>query len=280
MKQYLTLLQDVLENGTRQANRTGIDAISLPGAMMKFDLRNGFPIVTTKRLAWAACKGELISFLRGYTNAADFRRMGCKFWDQNANENKAWLANPNRKGEDDLGQIYGAMWRKYPAGYGTFIDQVQVAIETIKKDPTSRRIIIDAWRPDMFHKMALPPCHVMYQFIVNVEDNTLNLCMYQRSCDMFLGVPMNISSAALFLCMMSEITGYRPGVFTHFLADAHIYVNHVDQVKEQLTRKPFNLPDLLVGGRERWDTIEDFEPQHLYFKNYLHHDPIYAPMAV
>lgn len=288
MQNYLDLLQDILDNGTRQANRTGIDAISLPGAMLKFNMAEGFPIVTTKKLAFNACKGELLAFLRGYTNAADFRRMGCNFWDQNANENKAWLSNTNRDGDDDLGRIYGAQWRDWRTtdGEGN-IDQVAEAIYQIKHNPTNRRIIINAWRPDEFHLMALPPCHVLYQFIVNVERGTLNLCMYQRSCDMFLGVPMNISSAALLLSIMAELTGYRPGVYTHFLADAHIYVNHVDQVKEQLTREPYSLPELVFvrEGKDierfpTWTKVEDFEPHHIQLRGYQHHPAIKAEMAV
>lgn len=289
MRNYLDLCSEILENGTRQSNRTGVDAISLPGAMLKFDLRKGFPIVTTKRLAFNACKGELLAFLRGYTNAADFRKLGCNFWDQNANENKAWLANPNRKGVDDLGRIYGAQWRSWAGAMNDDwteqknpIDQVQVAIDTIKNDPTNRRIIINAWRPDEFNQMALPPCHVLYQFLVNVEQNTLHLCMYQRSCDMFLGVPMNISSAALFLSIMSELTGYRPGTFTHFLADAHIYVNHVDQVREQLSREPRELPELVLRSSyvKQWQTIEDFETDDIQLRGYDPHPAIRAEMAV
>lgn len=282
MKNYLDLLQDILDNGTRQANRTGIDAISLPGAMLKFDLSKGFPIVTTKKMAFGACKGELLAFMRGYTNAADFRSMGCNFWDQNANENKAWLANPNRKGPDDLGRIYGAQWRDW-AGIDGNIDQLQVCIDTIKTDPTNRRIIMNAWRPDEFDQMALPPCHVLYQFIVNVEKNTLNMCMYQRSCDMFLGVPMNISSAALLLSLVCEMTGRKPGVFTHMLADAHIYVNHIDQVREQLTREPMALPELnLVSNsiHSRWNKIEDFEPGDIQLYGYQCHPAIRGAMAV
>ena len=287
MKQYQDLLRDVLENGTRQANRTGIDAISLPGAMLKFNLKDGFPAITTKKLAFKACKAELIAFLRGYDNAAQFRELGCNFWDQNANENKAWLANPNRKGGDDLGRIYGVQWRdwrthdSYDSEWGTYhksVDQVQNAIETIRKDPTNRRIIINAWRPDEFNHMALPPCHVLYQFIVNVEKRELNLCMYQRSCDMFLGVPMNIASAALFLSIMAKLTGYDPGTFTHFLADAHLYVNCIDQAKEQLSRTPMDLPRLALSDRE-W-SIDTIEPDDIQLIGYQSHPAIKAEMAV
>jgi thymidylate synthase len=284
MKQYQDLLRDILENGTRQANRTGIDAISLPGAMLKFNLKDGFPVVTTKKLAFKACKAELIAFLRGYDNAAQFRELGCNFWDQNANENKAWLANPNRKGVDDLGRVYGVQWRDWRVEYdiisGEYItmDQVQNAVNTIINDPTNRRIIINAWRPDEFNQMALPPCHVLYQFIVNVEKRELNLCMYQRSCDMFLGVPINIASAALFLSIMARLTGFQPGTFTHFLADVHIYVNHIDQVKEQLGRAPLPLPKLILSDRD-WD-IDTITPDDIQLFDYVPHPAIKAPMAV
>jgi thymidylate synthase len=292
MKQYLGLLKDVLENGTRQANRTGIDAISLPGAMLKFNLKDGFPAVTTKKLAFKACKGELVGFLRGYSSAADFRSLGCNIWDQNANENAAWLTNPNRKGEDDLGRIYGVQWRdwkiedtfvktgdnQYEFIEGQSIDQVQRAIDTIKNDPTNRRIIVNAWRPDEFDQMALPPCHVLYQFIVNVEKNELNLCMYQRSCDLFLGVPFNIASASLFLSIMAKLTGLNPGTFTHFLADAHIYINHIDQVNEQLSREPLPLPKLVLSSRD-WD-LNTITPDDISLEGYQSHASIKAEMAV
>ncbi|MFM7460048.1 MAG: thymidylate synthase, partial [Burkholderiales bacterium] len=235
MENYHRLLEAVLAEGTQQANRTGIDAISIPGAVLKFDLTKGFPAVTTKKLAFKSMCGELIAFLRGVSSAAEFRELGCAFWDQNANENLAWLSNPNRKGVDDLGRVYGVQWRDWKRADGSSIDQVMSALHTIHERPTDRRIIVSAWRPDEFSQMALPPCHVLYQFIVNVERKEINLCMYQRSCDLFLGIPMNIASAALFLSIVGHLTGYTARHVTHFLADAHIYVNHLDQVREQLS---------------------------------------------
>ena len=280
MKQYLALLNDILENGTRQANRTGIDAISLSGAMLKFNLKDGFPVVTTKKLAFKACKAELIAFLRGYDNAAQFRELGCNFWDQNANENKAWLANPNRKGVDDLGRVYGVQWRNWKTKIGR-IDQVQNAIDEIMHNPTNRRIIVNGWRPDEFDQMALPPCHVLYQFIVTVEKRELNLCMYQRSSDLFLGVPFNIASASLFLNIIAKLTRYTPGTFTHFLADAHIYVNHIDQVKEQLSREPLPLPTLNITGTPWTDwNINTIHPDQISLISYQSHPAIKAEMAV
>ena len=256
--------------------------------MLKFDLANGFPAVTTKKLAFKSMVAELIGFLRGYDNAALFRDLGCAFWDQNANENAQWLANPNRRGGDDLGRVYGVQWRDWKRADGTSIDQVMTALRTIHERPTDRRIIISAWRPDEFDQMALPPCHVMYQFLVNVERRELNLCMYQRSADLFLGVPMNIASSALMLSLFAHITGYTPRHFTHFMADAHIYVNHVDQVREQLSREPFAAPQLHIderipsydGKNFAPELINEIEPHHITLLGYQHHPAIKAPMAV
>lgn len=289
MKQYLDLMADVLENGTRQANRTDIDAISLPGAMLKFDLRKGFPAVTTKRLAYKSSLAEMVAFLRGYDNAAQFRALGCKFWDKNANENAQWLANVHRKpGLDDLGRVYGVQWRDWKGADGKSVDQVMVALNTIRNDPTNRRIIISAWRPDEFNQMALPPCHVMYQFLVNVEQNTLNLCLFQRSADLGLGVPMNICGASWLLSLFARLTGYQAGVFTHFLSDAHIYVNHVDQVREQIQRRPHALPQLLINDRvpefhrdgfhPEW--IDQVEPSDFSLVGYTHEPALDMAMAV
>lgn len=282
MKNYLDLGKEILETGTWQSNRTGTDAISLPGAMLKFDLSNGFPLMTTKKLAVQGMIGEFIGFMRGAESAEDFRNLSCNFWNADANQNKDWLRNPNRKGEDDLGRIYGAQWRGWrseqiaPGMYGC-IDQVQQALDLIAHNPTSRRIIINAWNPAELNQMALPPCHVLYQFIVNVERKELNLCMYQRSCDMFLGVPMNIASSALFLSVMARLTGYKPRFFTHFLADAHIYRNHVKQVEEQISRTPFSLPRLMIS-----DTLVDIDrlhPEMFKLEGYECHPAIQGVMA-
>lgn len=538
MKNYLSLMQEILDNGTWQSNRTGVDAISIPGAMLKFDLAEGFPAVTTKKLFFDAVKAELIGFIRGYTNAADFRSLGCKIWDQNANENKAWLANPNRIGVDDLGRIYGAQWtdqvsittkvkrnfkwqrpvclptpmpeveldlssnraglvgktfasnafgrfrvvkeyyvgkhlrydiqfeetgflqegrtkqqitvgevrdflvpsvhgvaclggmwgndeglavqlkptwegmisrcyrnsdpeydryggsgvfvcrrwlnfsnfladfksipgwelkltypddysidkdfegsnkygpglvrfaprkeqvlnskqikpfkgkcpdgnvyffctkteavEKFPeltpigighclAGYQRehagwkfkhvgsthryrIVNQLKEAVAKIKNDPTNRRIIVNAWRPDELDQMALPPCHLMYQFIVNVERNELSLCWYQRSNDCFLGSPFNIASYALLLSMVAQVTGFKARHLTYFAADTHIYRNHLEQVEEQLSRKPFKLPTLKLNNEVK--DLLDFDVSDIELLNYKHHPAIAAPMAV
>jgi thymidylate synthase len=287
MKQYLRLLKEVREHGHRQANRTGIDALVLPfGSMMRFDLADGFPAVTTKKLAFNSVKGELIGFLRGYTHAAQFRALGSKVWDQNANENAAWLANPNRRGMDDAGRIYGAQWRSWKAHDGSVYDQLMTALHLIHDDPTSRRILISAWRPDELDRMCLPPCHVLYQFAINIEAREINLCLYQRSADMFLGVPFNIASASTLLHIVGRITGYTPRYFTHFLADTHIYVTHLRQVDEQLGRTPRRLPRLVLDVPTYAQAgfaphlVNTIEPGQIRLEGYDPHPAIKGEMAV
>jgi thymidylate synthase len=261
MHNYIELLQEVLQHGSRQSNRTGVDALSLSGATLKFDLADGFPLITTKKMPFRSIAAELVGFLRGYDSAAEFRGLGCRIWDRNANENAQWLSNPARKGTDDLGRIYGVQWRRWRGADGREVDQVMQALQTIHDRPTDRRIIVTAWKPDELMEMALPPCHLLYQFLVNVEKRELNLCMYQRSCDLFLGVPFNIASSALFLSIMARLTGYRPRHFTHFLADAHIYVNHIDQVREQSGRNPLPLPQLKIDSRVPAYDGKVFQPE-------------------
>lgn len=322
MNNYHDLLAEVLRDGTPQSNRTGVDAISIPGAMLKFDLRAGFPAITTKKLAFKAVKGELLGFFRGYDNAAKFRELGCGVWDQNANETASWLNNPARKGHDDLGRIYGQQWTAWrdtrtvdtmdeaeallKAGYALLgngvkedasgikttyilerrINQLEEALKQLLTNPTNRRIIVNGWRPDEFDLMALPPCHVLYQLISNVERKELSLCMYQRSCDLFLGVPFNIASSALFLSVMARLSGFTPGTFTHFLADAHVYVNHVDQVQQQLAREHLKAPQLVLSDRIRPVGIDEvagaferIEPEDIWLEGYESHAAIRAPMA-
>lgn len=290
LKQYHALLADVLANGVKQKDRTGVGTRMLPGAMCKYDMADGFPAITTKKLAFKQVKGELIGFLQGSDNAADFRAWGCTIWDQNANENEDWLMNPYRKGTDDLGRIYGVNWRDWRA-HGFKVDQVVGAIQTIRTNPYSRRIIINGWNPGELHMMALPPCHVLYQFIVEQESKKLHLCMYQRSCDMFLGVPFNIASASLLLHIVSHMTGYTAGTFTHMMADVHIYENHIEQVQELLSREEYPSPTLklnyppavenvlLTHGREDL-AIMMLRPEYYELDGYVSHGQIKAPMAV
>lgn len=288
--QYLDLMRSILKDGSRQKNRTGIDTLMVPGAMIKVDLRDGFPAVTTKKLAWESVKGELVGFLRGYTSAADFRKLGCKIWDQNANENKAWLANPARIGEDDLGYIYSRLWTDMPFDNGlgangwTQWNQIEKLLDGIRKDPTSRRLIVNSWHPEVFDQAALPPCHVMFQVIIDQGKGLMHMNMYQRSCDMFLGVPFNVASYALLTHILAAVTGYGVGTFTWFGADCHVYENHVVQVQEQISRKPMVPPVLLhpegLGFIETYEGLCRIEPSDFELYNYQHHPALKAPMAV
>jgi thymidylate synthase len=293
---YLNLLREILVRGIRQSNRTGIDTLTLPGAMLKFDLRDGFPAITTKKLAFNQVKGELIGFLRGCRNASEFRALGCTIWDQNANETPAWLNSPYRKGPDDLGRIYGVQWRQQmeritelddTAAFAT-VDQLAQALDLVRYDPTNRRIIVNAWNAvDVkLGRAALPPCHVLFQLLPHVDGRVLHMTMYQRSCDMFLGVPFNIASYALLLELFAAWTGYTAGTLTMFLADAHIYENHIEQVKEQLTREVLPAPRLLLDTPERAVDMElesllrALTPDSIRLVDYQSHAAIKAPMAV
>ncbi|THJ34542.1 thymidylate synthase [Lampropedia aestuarii] len=331
MKQYLQLVQDIFDNGSWQDNRTGVRTLSLPGAMMKFDLQEGFPAVTTKKLAFKSAIGEMVGFLRGSRNAAEFRQLGCKVWDQNANENSQWLANPYRLGEDDLGPVYGVQWRQWPAyklvdsrstqgaaqlqdalarGYqrigefsdtgingtptnGTLlyksIDQLRQCLDTIMQDPGSRRILFHGWNWAQLDEMALPPCHLLYQFLVNQSRREISLCLYIRSNDVGLGTPFNLTEGAALLHLIGRLTGYTPRWFTYFIGDAHIYENHVEMLQEQLTRSPYAAPQLVLSDRipdyaktgqyePQW--LEQIEPSDFWLDNYQHHAHITAPMAV
>lgn len=322
-KQYLALVRDVLERGSWQDNRTGVRTKSLPGAMMRFDMREGFPAITTKRLAFKSVAGELVGFLRGYESAADFRALGCKVWDQNANENKAWLENPWRDGEDSLGPVYGSQWRNWPAykllpanaaariaaakatGYKTVgalfdqgephlllykaIDQLRQCADMIMNDPGSRRILFHGWNCAQLEEMALPPCHLLYQFLANATTRELSLCLYIRSNDLGLGAPFNVASAAVLLHLMARLTGYEPRIVSYFVADAHIYENHMEMLEEQLKRVPYELPQLQISSRvpafsqtgeyaPEW--LAQVEPEDFLLVGYQHHPPITAAMAV
>lgn len=323
MKQYLDLVQTILETGTVQENRTGIRTISMAGAMMRFDLQQGFPAVTTKKLAFKSAVGELVGFLRGYDNAADFRALGCRVWDQNANENAGWLANPYREGDDDLGEIYGVQWRRWPAykvldaaneaqiadagsrGYGMItrfsdggcekvllykaVDQLRQCLDTIIDNPTDRRILFHGWNCAQMEQMALPPCHLLYQFLPNVARREISLCLYIRSNDLGLGTPFNLTEGAALLHLVGRLTGYAPRWFTYFIGDAHIYENHVDMLREQLEREPFpapklvlsdRIPDYAVTGKYEPEWLEKVEPSDFSLEGYRHHAALTAPMAV
>ncbi|EST17443.1 MULTISPECIES: thymidylate synthase [Pseudomonas] len=323
MKQYLDLVRDVIENGTLQENRTGIRTISLPGAMLRFDLQKGFPAITTRKLAFKSAIGEMVGFLRGVRNAGQFRELGCKVWDQNANENAQWLANPFRQGHDDLGEIYGVQWRQWPgykrialsnraaiemaekAGFRQIaqdeedgvafvilykaIDQVRQCLDTIANDPGSRRILFHGWNCAQLDEMALPPCHLLYQFHPNVTTRELSLTLYIRSNDLGLGTPFNLTEGAALLALFGRLTGYTPRWFTYFIGDAHVYENHLDMLNEQLKREPLEAPKLVISDRvpafaetgkyePQW--LEQIEPSDFWLDGYEHHAPMTAPMAV
>ena len=233
MIQYLDLLDHVLKNGYKKSDRTGTGTISVFGYQMRFDLQEGFPLLTTKKLHLRSILHELLWFLKGSTNVQYLRENGVTIWDE-------WA-----KPDGELGPVYGYQWRSWPKPDGTHVDQITGVVESIKKNPDSRRHIVSAWNVGELDKMALPPCHLLFQFYV--AGDMLSCQMYQRSCDIFLGVPFNIASYALLTLMMAQVTGLKPGEFIHTLGDAHIYLNHLDQVELQLTRSPFPLPKLIIN---------------------------------
>ena len=309
MKEYQNLVKRVLEMGVRQENRTGVDTITVPGEMMRFDLSEGFPAVTTKKLAFKSLIGELCAFLRASHSAKDFRELGSKVWDANANHPgkegspNAWLTNPFRKGEDDLGPVYGVQWREWP-GYKVIevpllsapeeekaryraiaeklvkegwtlkdvihgettqettidyhpqeavfykaIDQLGECIRTIIKNPANRRILFHAWNPAVLDEVALPACHLLYQFLPHINTKKLNMVVYLRSSDVGLGVPFNQAQAAALQSPVARLTGYDVGTLTVFMADCHIYVDQIAYLEEQLTMEPFLAPKLVISDR-------------------------------
>jgi thymidylate synthase len=233
MKQYLDLLDHVLKNGTEKSDRTGTGTISVFGYQMRFNLNDGFPILTTKKLHLRSIIYELLWFISGNTNIKYLTENGVKIWNEWADEN------------GNLGPVYGYQWRSWPADGGRKIDQLMNVIGSIKKSPDSRRHIVSAWNVGELEKMALPPCHIMFQFYV--ADGRLSCQLYQRSADIFLGVPFNIASYAILTHMVAQVTSLRPGDFIHTLGDAHIYLNHIEQVKLQLTREPCKLPVMTLN---------------------------------
>jgi thymidylate synthase len=264
MKQYLDLLDHVLKTGQMKSDRTGTGTISVFGYQMRFDLRNGFPILTTKKLHLRSIIHELLWFLQGETNLSYLHKNKVTIWDE-------W-ADP----EGNLGHIYGYQWRSWPKPDGGHVDQISQVVESIKNNPDSRRHIVSAWNVGELDKMALPPCHLMFQFyVVNGE---LSCQMYQRSCDIFLGVPFNIASYALLTMMMAQVTGLRPGEFVHTLGDAHIYLNHIDQVKLQLTRDPYPSPVMKINPART--SIFDFVFDDFELTGYQSHPHIKGDIAI
>lgn len=264
MKQYLDLLQYILDNGNVREDRTGVGTKGVFGYQMRFNLEDGFPVLTTKKLHLKSIIYELLWFLQGDTNIKYLHDHKVSIWDEWADK------------DGDLGPIYGYQWRSWHAPDGHIIDQIANVEKSLKENPYSRRHIVSAWNVADIDKMALPPCHVMFQFYVS--NGKLSCMLYQRSCDVFLGVPFNIASYALLTMMMAQVTGYEPGEFVHTLGDAHIYLNHIEQCKLQLQRTPFPLPKMVINPDVH--SIFGFEYEDFELKDYQCHPHIAAPIAV
>lgn len=264
MKQYLDLLAHVMDAGSDRGDRTGTGTRSVFGYQMRFDLSEGFPVLTTKKLHLRSIIHELLWFLKGDTNIAYLKENGVSIWDEWADE------------DGNLGPVYGAQWRSWPAPDGLHIDQIALLIESLKVNPNSRRHIVSAWNPALVDDMALPPCHCLFQFYV--ADGKLSCQLYQRSADIFLGVPFNIASYALLTMMVAQITGLKPGDFVHTLGDAHIYANHFEQAKLQMTRTPKPLPTMRLNADVT--SLFDFKFEDFTLENYEADASIKAPIAV
>lgn len=264
MRQYHDLLDHVMKNGTDRGDRTGTGTRSVFGYQMRFDLADGFPLVTTKKLHVKSIVHELLWFLAGDTNIRYLKENGVSIWDEWADEN------------GDLGPVYGAQWRSWPAPDGRQIDQISWLVEEIKTNPNSRRLIVTAWNPAEVDRMALPPCHCLFQF--NVTNGRLSCQLYQRSADIFLGVPFNIASYALLTMMMAQVTGLAPGEFIHTFGDAHLYLNHLEQADAQLQREPYPLPRMILNPEVR--DLFAFTYDDFTLEGYRFHPHIPAKVAV
>jgi thymidylate synthase len=264
MKQYLDLLQRILDEGSVKSDRTGTGTISVFGHQMRFNLADGFPLVTTKKCHLKSIIHELLWFLKGDTNIKYLQENGVRIWNEWADE------------EGNLGHVYGYQWRSWPDYNGGHIDQIQQVVDQIKNTPNSRRIIVSAWNVAEIDSMALPPCHMLFQFYV--ADGKLSLQLYQRSADCFLGVPFNIASYALLLMMMAQVCGLEPGEFVHTTGDTHLYLNHLEQAKLQLTREPRKLPTMRINPEVK--NILDFTYEDFTLENYDAHPHIKAEVSV
>jgi thymidylate synthase len=276
MKQYLNLLEDVLDNGVAKSDRTGVGTIGVFGRQMRFDLSQGFPILTTKKIHWKSVVYELLWFMRGETNVKWLNDRGVKIWDEWANE------------DGELGPVYGSQWRSWPhyvhnpqlhdwAPFRHDIDQLQACVDKLINNPNDRRIIVSAWNVGYIEEMALPPCHLLFQFYSSCNGE-LSCQMYQRSCDLFLGVPFNVSSYALLVHLIAQMTGHTPGEFIWIGGDVHIYQNHMEQVFQQLRRSPTQLPHLWVTDEPR--TLDNWELEDVNLIDYNPQPGIKAPIAV
>lgn len=261
MKQYLDLLQDIMDNGVDKLDRTGVGTRSVFGRQMRFDLNKGFPLVTTKKVHLKSIIHELLWFIKGSTNIKYLQDNGVRIWNEWADEN------------GDLGPVYGSQWRNWN---GEGIDQLAEVIDKLKHNPNDRRMIVSAWNVGKIAEMRLPPCHMMFQFYV--AGNKLSCMLYQRSCDMFLGVPFNIASYALLTMMIAQVCGLEPGEFIHTLGDTHIYHNHFEQVREQLSRQPLPLPVMKLNPAVK--NIDDFTYDDFTLEGYESYGKLAAPVAV
>lgn len=264
MKQYLDLMQEILEKGSKKTDRTGTGTYSVFGRQLRFDLAEGFPLVTTKKLHLRSIIYELLWFLRGETNIKYLKDNGVSIWDEWADEN------------GELGPVYGSQWRSWPAPDGRHIDQITQVLQQIKMKPDSRRHIVTAWNPAEVDKMALPPCHALFQFYV--ADGKLSCQLYQRSADYFLGVPFNIASYALMTHMFAQQCDLEPGEFVWTGGDVHLYTNHLEQAKLQLSREPYAIPQLVIKGKP--GSLFDYQFEDFEIVNYQSHPSIKAPIAV
>jgi thymidylate synthase len=264
MRQYLDLLQHILEHGVQKGDRTGTGTISVFGYQMRFDLKEGFPLLTTKKLHLKSIIYELLWFLQGDTNVRSLQKHGVRIWDEWADD------------DGNLGPIYGAQWRSWKAADGRIIDQISQVIEGIKTNPNSRRLIVSAWNVGELDKMALSPCHALFQFYV--ARGELSCQLYQRSADVFLGVPFNIASYALFTMMIAQVCDLGVGEFVHTLGDAHLYLNHLEQTRIQLQRQPYSLPEMKINPQAH--SIFDFKYEDFELTGYQSHPHIKAEISV
>ncbi|PKV75482.1 thymidylate synthase [Pontibacter ramchanderi] len=264
MKQYLDLMQHILDKGVKKEDRTGTGTLSVFGYQMRFNLADGFPLVTTKKVHLKSIIHELLWFLKGETNIAYLKENGVTIWDEWADAN------------GDLGPVYGSQWRSWPTPDGRHIDQITQVLNQLKNSPDSRRIIVSAWNVAEIENMKLPPCHAFYQFYV--AEGKLSCQLYQRSADVFLGVPFNIASYALLVLMMAQVTGLEPGEFIWTGGDTHLYLNHLEQTQLQLTREPHQLPTMRLNPDVQ--DIFDFKFEDFQLENYVSHPSIKAPVAV
>jgi thymidylate synthase len=264
MRQYLDLMRHILENGARKDDRTGTGTLSVFGPQLRFDLQAGFPLLTTKKVHLKSIIHELLWFLKGETNVRYLRENGVSIWDEWADEH------------GELGPVYGYQWRSWPAPDGRHIDQMARVIDDIRRNPNSRRLIVSAWNVADLDRMALMPCHAFFQFYV--AEGRLSCQLYQRSADLFLGVPFNIASYALLTMMVAQVCGLKPGEFVHALGDTHLYLNHLDQAREQLSREPRKLPVMKLNPAVK--DIFDFEYDDFALEAYEPHPAIKAPVAV